>query len=134
MYVRTHREYCERTIIRKHGDSAWIVAMQADMKEFLMVHVKGRFMLAQLDGFVDPDSSDKVYRLSGNPPIWLETVREQLDVKNARTVLQNVIRRGEYVGRYLQVVLSNVGCGHQLQDYGFNYNKYQFVFGTLNQP
>ncbi|GJU96758.1 retrovirus-related pol polyprotein from transposon TNT 1-94 [Tanacetum coccineum] len=49
------------------------------------------------------------------------------DIVQAQGPVCNVIQQRLNTWRYLQVVLKLCGCGTQLQDYGFNYNKNNVV-------
>nr|GEY41745.1 hypothetical protein [Tanacetum cinerariifolium] len=103
------------------ADYAWIKAM--DVKtSFLNGPLKKDVYVTQLDGFVDPDHPEKVYRLrkalyglKEAPKAWYDELSKFLTSKG-------FTKEAEYVtlsASCAQVMWMRT----QLQDYGFNYNK-----------
>nr|GEX07528.1 hypothetical protein [Tanacetum cinerariifolium] len=61
MYALTVSTAEQKNIKEAMADSAWIEAMQEELHQF--DRLQEEVYLAQLDGFVDPDHPEKVYRL-----------------------------------------------------------------------
>nr|GEU74356.1 ribonuclease H [Tanacetum cinerariifolium] len=130
-------------------DSAWINAMQEELHQFdrLQVwelidkpygkHEEGidfeesfapvarleeEVYVAQLDGFVDPDHSEKVYRLRKALYGLKQAPRAWYDELSQFLISKDFTKEAEYVA--LSASCAQVmWMRTQLKDYGFNYNK-----------